>query len=162
MATLYKLNERYQNILQVAEMMDEEQLEEALKDINDDIEHKAENYAKVIKELETHVDGLKREEKRLSDRRKSVQNNIKRMKENLENSMKLQGKTKFKTQLFSFNIQNNAPSLSVMDESNIPKRFFEEQKPKLNKTALKNYMKEHEDEEVEGVLLKQTESLRIR
>ena len=84
------------------------------------------------------------------------------MKENLENSMKLQGKTKFKTPLFSFNIQNNAPSLTVMDESNIPKRFFEEQKQKWNKTALKDYMKEHEDEEVEGVLLKQTESIRIR
>jgi len=162
MATLYKLNERYQNILQVAEMMDEEEFKEALNGIEDDIENKADGYAKVIKEFESQINGLKSEEKRLKDRRTTLENKIKNMKENLENSMKLQGKTKFKTPLFSFNIQNNAPSLTVMDESNIPKRFFEEQKPKLNKTALKNYMKENEDEEVEGVMLKQTESLRIR
>ncbi|PJH64304.1 siphovirus Gp157 family protein, partial [Salmonella enterica] len=116
MATLYKLNESYQNILQVAEMMDEEDFKEALNGIEDDIENKADGYAKVIKELEIQVDGLKREEKRLKERRTILENKIKNMKENLENSMKLQGKTKFKTPLFSFNIQNNAPSLTVMDE----------------------------------------------
>ncbi|PJH69170.1 hypothetical protein CVR96_27740, partial [Salmonella enterica subsp. enterica serovar Typhimurium] len=51
MATLYKLNESYQNILQVAEMMDEEEFKEALNGIEDDIENKADGYAKVIKEF---------------------------------------------------------------------------------------------------------------
>lgn len=161
MATLYELTDRYRNILEVAEMLDQEQLDEALKGIDDDIEVKADGYAKVIKELEVKEDGLDKEIKRLNDRKKAIGNNKKRMKESLQDSMLLTGKTKFKTDLFSFNIQKNAASLSVLKEDNIPKRFYEEQAPKLDKRGLLKYLKETK-EELEGVEIKQSESLRIR
>lgn len=161
MATLYELTDRYRNILEVAEMLDAEQLDEALAGIDDDIEVKADGYARVIKELDNTADGLDKEIKRLTDRKKTITNNAKRMKESLQDSMLLTGKTKFKTDLFSFNIQKNAASLSVLKEDNIPKRFYEEQAPKLDKRGLLKYLKETE-EELEGVEIKQTESLRIR
>lgn len=160
MPTLYDLSERYQNILDVAEMLDEEQLQEALSEIDDAIENKADGYAKVIQELHGKTDVLKKEEKRLADRRKSIENNAKRIKESLQDQMLLLDKRKFKTDLFSFNIQNNPPSLSVLDESHIPKRFYEEQDPKLNKRELLKALKG--GEELEGVEIKQTESVRIR
>lgn len=158
---LYKLTERYMNILEIAEMLDAEQLEEALAGIDDDIEVKADGYARVIKELDNTADGLDKEIKRLTDRKKTITNNAKRMKESLQDSMLLTGKTKFKTDLFSFNIQKNAASLSVLKEDYIPKRFYEEQAPILDKRGLLKYLKETE-EELEGVEIKQTESLRIR
>lgn len=161
MSTLYELNQRYMNILEVAEMMDEGLLNEALATIDDEIDDKADGYAKVIKQLELQVKGLKEEEKRLAERRKSIENNIKRMKESLEDSMKVQGKRKIKTNLFTFNIQHNPPSLKVTDESNIPEEFFEEQAPKLNRKELLKYLK-NTDEKIEGAEIKQTEGLRIR
>jgi len=160
MATLYDLSERYQNILDIAEMLDEEQLQEALSEIDDAIENKADGYAKVIQELHGKVDVLKKEEKRLSDRRKSIENNAKRIKESLQDQMLLLDKRKFKTDLFSFNIQKNPPSLNVLDDSFIPKRFFEEQQPKLDSRGLLNALKS--GEEIKGVEVKQSESLRIR
>lgn len=161
MDTLYKLTERYMNILEVAEMMEPEQLEEALAGIDDDIEMKADGYAKVIKKLDNTKDGLEKEIKRLTDRKKTIENNAKRIKESLQDSMLLTGKTKFKTNLFSFGIQKNRASLSVLKEDYIPKRFYEEQKPKLNKTDLLKHIQQT-GEELEGVEIKQTESLRIR
>lgn len=160
MATLYDLSERYQNVLEIAEMLDQEQLEEALKGIDDEIDNKADGYAKVIKELEAQDNAIKDEIKRLSDRKSAINNNIKRMKESLQEQMLLMDKRKIKTPFFSFNIQNNPPSLSILDESHIPKRFYEEQDPKLNKRELLKALKD--GEELEGVEIKQGESLRIR
>lgn len=160
MPTLYDLSERYQNILDVAEMLDEEQLQEALSEIDDAIENKADGYAKVIQELHGKIDVLKKEEKRLADRRKSIENNVKRIKESLQDQMLLLDKRKFKTNLFSFSVQRNAPSLDVIDDKYIPKEFYEEQQPKLNKRALLKSLKQ--GDVIKGVEIKQTEGLRIR
>lgn len=160
MSTLYELSERYQNILEIAEMLDEEQLQEALSGIEDDIENKADGYAKVIKELEAQAKAQKEEAKRLSDRARSLENSVKRMKESLQDQMLLMNKRKIKTQLFSFNVQKNAPSAHITDDELLPKRFYEEQAPKLNKKELLNAMKA--GEEIPGAEIKQSESLRIR
>lgn len=160
MATLYDLSDRYQNLLEVAEMLDQEQLDEALSGLDDEIENKANGYAKVIKELEAQENAIKEEVKRLNERKSAIGNNIKRMKESLQDQMLLMNKRKIKSDLFSFNIQNNPPSLSVLDESHIPKRFYEEQAPKLNKREILKALKG--GEELEGVEIKQGESLRIR
>lgn len=50
------------------------------------------------------------------------------------NSMEHLGKEKVKTPLFTVSIRNNAPSVNVLDEASIPKEFFIEQAPKLDKT----------------------------
>ena len=160
MATLYELTDRYQNLLEVAEMLDQEQLDEALNGINDEIEVKAEGYAKVIKALESTSSGLDKEFKRLSGRKKSIDNNAKRLKEALQDGMLLAGKTKFKTDLFSFNIQNNPSSLDILDDRYIPKEFYIEQEPKLDRRELLKTLKN--GDVIKGVEIKQTEGLRIR
>lgn len=74
--------------------------------------------------------------------------------------MLLLDKRKFKTDLFSFNISKNPPSLTISDDTFIPKRFYEEQDPKLDRRGLLNALKS--GEEIKGVEVKQSESLRIR
>ena len=74
--------------------------------------------------------------------------------------MKATGKTKFKGKLFSFNIQKNAPGVSILDEKLIPKEYLIEQAPVIDKKAILNDLKNGED--IPGVEIKQTESLRIR
>jgi len=61
--------------------------------------------------------------------------------------------------LFTFNIQKNPPSLNVVNAELIPRVFYEEQEPKLNRRELLNFAKESD---IPGVEVMQNESLRIR
>lgn len=114
----------------------------------------------VIRSLEEDVNGLDHEIKRLTDRKRTIRNNIRSMKTNLEKTMTETGKRKFKTRLFSFRIQNNPPSTKIEDESKIPEIYLIPQQPKIDKKALLKDLKA--GQEVEGVRLVQTESLRIQ
>ena len=163
--TLYELTEEYQQLLALAEDpdVDDEVLSDTMNALEGEIEVKADGYAKIIKALEVQTEGLKEEEQRLYFRRQSVESHIRRMKANLEVAMIATGKTKFKTDLFSFGIQKNPPSV-VMDEQcieNIPEIYLIQQEPKLDRAKIKEDLKAGKD--LEGIAhLVQSESLRIR
>lgn len=159
---LYELAENYLNLQELLENdeIDQEIITKALDEVGGELEDKAENIAKLIKTLEVDVNGYKSEEKRLSDKRKSLENRIKSLKEYLDSAMKITGKKKFKGQLFSFNIQKNPPSVNITEQSLIPKEYFIEQEPVLDKKSLLSDLKD--GKEIPGAEIKQTESLRIR
>jgi chromosome segregation ATPase len=125
MSTLYELKGEY---LQLLEMLEDPDIEEqvvldTLEGIDYELEIKAENYAKIMKELEGNVETIKTEQQRLADKKSKLEANIKRLKDNLQEAMIATGKTKFKTDLFSFNIQKNggaAPVLLDVDTSELP------------------------------------------
>ena len=89
-----------------------------------------------------------------------MENNLRRMKENLEDAMLVTGKTKFKTDLFSFAIQKNPKSVMIDDISRIPKEYLIEQEPKVDKAKLKADLTAGIT--LEGAHLEQSESLRIK
>jgi len=162
MANLYELKGSF---LQLQEMledveMDKQTVLDTMESINFEIEEKAQGYAMIIKNLSSDANGLKAEEERLSTIRKAVEGRIDTLKRNLEQSMIELGKTKFKTPLFSFNVQKNAPSLEITDESFVPIIFYKEVAPTLDRKALLNAIKGGQI--FKGVGMKQTESLRIR
>lgn len=156
---LYDLSQQYSEVLNLIEEGDERFID-TLESIEDLLENKVENYGKVIKSVEAGIEGLKVEEKRLSDRRKFMENSVKRMKENVEQSMISTGKKKIKGPLFTFSIQKNPPSVEVIEERHIPEGFWIPQDPKLNKKELLEELKL--GHEVPGVELRQTEGLRIK
>lgn len=163
MRTLYELTNDFMQLLAMAED-DSEDIDAVLNTIEGvdyEIEQKADGYAKVIKELEAKGEAIKKEEDRLADKRKAIENNIKRMKETLQMSMGITGKTKFKTELFSFNIQNNPPSL-VLDKplNEIPDKFLIPQAPKVDNAAVKDLLKA--GEVLDFAHLSVSKSLRIR
>ena len=157
MATLYELTGQFNH---VAEMLTDEHIEQeviihTLESIDAAIEEKADNYAKLIKNQESDSKGIAEEIKRLQARKQAKDNNIKNMKLSLQNAMNEIGKTKFKTELFSFNIQNNPVKVDIVDEDLIPDEF-KKIKIEYDKTAIKKA------DNVPGVELIQSESLRIR
>ena len=156
---LYELTDSYQKILQLIEDGGEG-LEDTLESITDAIEEKADGYGKVIKNIEAQIEAIKNEEKRLADRRKSLESNVKRLKDSLYESMKLTETKRIKSELFTFNIQNNPPSLNIENEDAIPFEYYQPQAPKLDKKELLNAIKN--GLEIEGVSIKQGEGLRIR
>ena len=165
MANLYEITQDYLQILSMMEdpELDPQTLADTMEAVEGELEVKAENYAKVMKNLEADVAGIKAEIDRLSERKKTIENNIKRMKEALQFSMETTGKTKFKTELFSFNIQKNAPTVVIdaSDPNNIPPDFLKFKEPEVDKTAIKAAIQNGMD--LTGVAhLEQSESLRIK
>ncbi|WP_282924379.1 siphovirus Gp157 family protein [Peptoniphilus genitalis] len=154
---LYELTEMYLNLKDMD--IEEGDLNSALENINDEIETKADNIAKVLRDFDGDIEALKSEEERLAKKRKAIENRQKHLKEYLQNAMLVLDKRKFKTDLFSFNIQKNAPSLRILDESKIPEDYYKIER-RLNKNDLKEAVKNGLFEDAAELI--RTESLRIR
>ena len=164
MATLYELTQDWIQLMNLLEDgADEDVINDTLEGLDYEIEDKAEGYAKVIRNIESDIAGLKAEIERMTDRKRILENNITRMKNNLQAAMELTGKTKFKTDLFSFNVQNN-PAAVIMDEQyleNIPEEYLIPQESKIDKKKLAADLKAGVD--LEGIAhLEQSRSLRIK
>ena len=161
MATLYELTEEYRQLLDMMEddSVDPEVLRDTLEGVDGELEIKAENCAKVMTELGGKIDLIDREMERLKQKKDVLNNNIKWIKQQIEKSMIDTGKRKFKTDLFSFGIQKNPPAVVIDQEDQIPEEYWIAQEPKLDRTAIKQWLKENE---ADWAHLTQTESLRIR
>ena len=163
--TLYELTAEYKYLLDVAEDpdIDPEVLADTMEALDGEIEDKADGYGRVIRQMEADAAALKAEEQRLTTRRKTVETNIKRMKETLQNAMTAVGKPKIDTELFKFRIQKN-PASVIIDEQyieNIPVEYLIEQEPKLDKAKIKEDLKAGVN--LDGIAhLEQTETLRIK
>lgn len=159
--TLYELTQDFDEVLNMLYTdVDEQTIFDTLESIEGEIEDKADGYAKVIKNIEADIEGLKTEEKRLNERKKTLENKIKSMKYSLENAMRITGRTKFKTALFSFGIQKNPPSVEITDEDAAMKSEYIKTEVKLDKTSIKEALKN--GAELGFAQLVQSEGLRIR
>jgi hypothetical protein len=159
---LYLLTENFRNLLELMDNPDVpvEVIEAALAELDGEIEDKADNIAKFIKSLEGEIEQIKAERQRLAALEKSKNNNIDRLKTYLYDQMKSINKTKFKTPLFSFGIQKNPPSVDILDESVIEEMYLIPQPPKIDKAKMMEDLKS--GFKVDGVVIKQGESLRIK
>ena len=96
-------------------------------------------------------------------RRKSLENRSELLKNNLEANMRYIGKTKFRTALFSFNIQKNGGLQPLVIDGlieDIPGKYLIAQEPVPDNKAIRELLK---DKQVEWAHLEpQGESLRIR
>lgn len=170
MASLYELTGDYAKFAEIAQLGDldddmQAMLDDALANLADDIEVKLEGYAKVIKNFESDIEGLKKEEDRLAGKRKTLENRVKSMKTAMCNAMIATGKLKVKGDLFSFTVKNNAPSV-VMDEQyieNIPEKYLIAQEPKIDRKLLAEDLKKADGAALEGIAhLESSQSILIK
>ena len=143
---LYELTAVYQRLQDQIEAG--EDYEGILAVIGDELEAKADGYARVIRNMEAEAKALKDEEKRLADKRKVCENAADRLKQNLYDSMKATGKEKFKTDLFTFAIQKNGGKIPVIvdvkDTSELPDDLVKiTESPDLD--AIRKYIEETGD-----------------
>lgn len=174
MAALYELTGEF---LQLMDMLEDEECDEqcimdTLESIEYEIEDKADGYAKIIKSLESNVDGLSKEADRLIARKKTYENRIKWLKQNLEMCMRATGKRKFTTDLFSFNIQKNGGKRKLVvdvDVEKVPEQYRIKQPDAIDGESIREFLRENGYEGQNGSLNcefahlePQGESLRIR
>lgn len=157
---LYELTSQYKQLLEMADDLDPKTLQDTLEAIEESIEEKAENTAKLIRTWEAEAKAIKEEEKRLADRRKALENRVSNTKAYLFEQMEIAGLDRIKRPTLTLSIANNPPSVEVIDPEKIPSFFMIEQEPKIDKKAILEALKN--GAEIDGCTIKQGKGLRIR
>lgn len=158
---IYELTDNFNQVyneIQAGE--DSEVYLDTLNSIDEAIEEKADGYSAIIKSIDGDNEIIAKEIKRLQERKKSNENAIKNLKENLKHAMEQTNKKAFRTAKNSFGIQRNKPRTDIKDETKIPKEYYNEQPMKLDKQRLLEDLQN--GIEINGVELTQDTSLRIR
>ena len=168
MASIYELNAEFSTLWQLMEdgTLEDEALIGAFECAKEDLADKLEGYCKLIKNLESDIDGLKAEETRLKARRQTMENTVKRAKEAMKTAMLTAGEKKIAAGSFTVNVQLNPPKL-VLDEQyleNIPEKYLIPQEPEINKKQMLEDLKADENlKELEGIAhIETSSSVRIR
>ena len=160
---LYELSEAHRDVLNIIdEETPDQDIMNALMVIEGHIETKAVNIVNIIKSLEAEVEAIDIEEKRLSRRKRRRTNTIKDIKQYLRGAMEQMKMDKIKTATMSISIQNNPPSVHVLNEDEIPGKFLTliPEQYVIDKKAVADALKS--GEEVKGAALARGRSLRIR
>ena len=125
MSNLYKLNQNYQELLNMLyqDDVDEQMVLDTLESIEGEIEDKADNYAYIIAEILNDANACKLEKDRLNKRQKTLENKASQLKQSLADIMKNTGKTNFKTQLHTFRIQKNGGKRALIIDGEVPEEY---------------------------------------
>lgn len=163
--TIYELTGELLSLYEMAEdpEIDAECLKDTIEAVEGEFEIKADGYVKVIKQLEADSEALKKEADRLTERKKTIDKNIERIKNNLQNAMITADKKKFKTDLFSFSIRKNPAKLVLSDHIDmdlIDPEFIKFSDPEIDKNAVKEAIKN--GSAFDWARLEQGESLTIK
>lgn len=164
MAKLYEIKNELNELLLMADEqgLSLDDIKDTMDGIEFEFEEKADSTAKMIKTLIADADSVKAEKDRLAKRETALRNSADNLKKYLETMMLEVKKKKFKTTLFSFNIQKNPKTVKVEVEELLHKKYLIKQPDKVNRKQLLDDLKAGVLEENENIRLVQTESLRIR
>jgi hypothetical protein len=157
---LYELSQNYIQLLELADSLDEETFKDTLSSLEEAIEDKVENVAKLVRCLDVDIEAIKSEEKRLADKRKALENKVTSVKSYVQHEMEVAGLNKVKRPTVTVSIQANPPSVDVMDESLIPSIYMVPQPSKIDKRAILTALKEGEF--IPGASIKQSMGVRIK
>jgi len=161
MSKLYELAGQYNQLWDmVNDEADLSVLQDTMEGIEGEITDKAESIAKLMKSIEADENSIKTEEERLYTRRTALKNRRESIKDYLELQLIGAGIDKVKGTMFTVSLQNNPPSVKVVDESLINPKYYNIPSPILDKKALLAELKE--GKQVDGAELQQTKSMRIR
>lgn len=165
MANIYELTEDMMKILSMMDdpELDQQTLKDTMEGIEGAYEDKFDGYAAVIRQLTSYINELEEEKKRIDARKESFENNVKKMKKIMLESMNATGKTKFKTAKNSFWTQKNKASVVIDAKSvwDIPEDFRRYKDPEPDKTKIGEAIAAGQD--FTGIAhMEQTESVRIK
>ena len=153
---LYEITEAY---IALDNLEPSEDIKHYLSGISDEFDQKVENITYVIKNNEADIDALKKEEKRLADKRRVLENKNKYLKEYMFENMQFLGKSKIKAGTFDLRIQKNPKSVNILNADLISEDYLKIKKD-IDKSKIKKALEE--GLKIDGAELIQTEGLRIR
>lgn len=162
MSSIYELNKDYAELsamLEAAETEEEIQaIQDTLEMINVSIEEKLENTGKFIKNTESDIAGIKAEIERLTTMKKTKENFVERLKNNVEFALKEKGLETLTVGTFKCGYRKSE-SVEIINLDVIPADFTKVE-IKADKTAIKKAIKA--GEVVEGAEIKVNQNFYIK
>lgn len=145
MASIFQLNAKmleFQKLIET-EDLDEDTIRDTMESIEGEIEEKLKDYAAVVINLESDVAGMKSAEKNIAERRKSLENNIARMKSIMDQTMKYSGLEKIDDDpRFKIGYRKCPASVEILNEDELPDMVFVPQDPTVDKKLLLQLLKD--------------------
>ena len=140
MGSLMKLTDEYQQLLDFADGVEEEEQQcflDTLEGLDYEVGLKADAYAAVMASIESQVEMYDKEIKRLQQHKKSLENNKEKMQDALKLAMEKMGKTEIQGDFHKFKIVKNGGKLPMIIDGEIPDNYkklvFEDDKEKIRK-----------------------------
>jgi len=117
-----------------------EQLRQALDNLNMKFIDKVTNIVKFVKNLEAQRDAVACEAKRLSDRKKAIDNRIDWLKNYVKTAMQATQSEKIKYALFTIYVGQSQPSVEVLNIDEVEEQFIRIKK-EVDKTKILEQVK---------------------
>ena len=160
--TLYELTGQ---ILELQELMEDdvyepELINDTMESIMYDFQNKADDYVKLIKNIEAQVSALDEEAKRLKARQDKMKNKVKMLKDKLVTAMVATGTRKLQGTVGTLSLRRSTKIPSELTWENVPQEYVKtEVKKSIDKISLTSAIKEGK---VKGIELEETNSLLIK
>lgn len=123
---LYEITEAMADLERMLdEGVPEDQLADTIEDMKGDFKEKAESILYILANMNSQAYAYKAEEKRLSDKRKSTEKQIERLKEYLLFNMQELNSGEINNGIMSAKIRKGLPILVIKDEDSIPVEWKE-------------------------------------
>ena len=150
MSSLYELTNEMKEVMAMLydDEVDTQTVLDTMEGIGMEIEDKADGYAKLIQQLTYDADARKKEAERLTQAAKALDDRATKLKEALKKSMEATGKTKFKTDLFSFSVRNNGGKIPLAIDKpveEIPIEYLIARDPVVNTDAVRKALDENNE-----------------
>lgn len=140
--SLYEITNAFP-ILMENEEMTEEDKDKVKEELTLLLQQKSQNIIGYARNIELTIEAMKNEEKRISEKRKMLENRVIKFKEYVKECMEKNGITKIETGLGNLTIAKNPISVEVVNEEEIPSEYKTEiVAVKVDKTKIKNNFKE--------------------
>jgi Siphovirus Gp157 len=125
--SLYQLSSHY---IQALDFLTDPELNLPIEAVNDtleglsgELEDKAINVAKFIRNMETTANAIKKAEVEMAKRRKSLETRVQWLEDYLKSSMEATGITKIECPYFKLSIAKNPPALELFDSQAVPDQY---------------------------------------
>ena len=165
MTTLFDIVAEYHEAaLKLADLdLDEQTIADTLEGLSGDLEAKATNVAKFVRNLEATAAQIKEAEASMAARRKALEKRADGLKRYLFSNMEFAGIQRIECPYFVLSIKSNPPAVDVFDAAQVPAEFMRQPEPPPaapDKAAIKDALKAGKD--VPGCRLVQGSRLEIR
>lgn len=155
---LYDITEAYIQLQLRAE--DGEDVAEELAELDGALQQKAEGVLHVLKNIEAGAHALDLEIQRLTERKRTAENNARRMRDYLHAGMEQAGIMRIQAGTFTITLRDGPERVDVDDESKLPDAYVRVKREPNKQALLANYRQT--GEVVEGTHITRSTSLVIR
>lgn len=163
--SLYNITNKFVELMDKAQEgeLTEEEYNELGNELALELQNKSSNIIGYIKNSESLLEAMKKEEKRLSDMRKQGEKKLDKFYQYVKENMERLGLIEIPTELGKLKITKNPMSIEIENEDEIPSEFKKEViTTQIDKTAIKNHFKDT-GELVPGIrIIDNKTSLRIK